>query len=91
MKFDRNMFDIKFIFLLCSLSFVEIKPDNDNFLDYLDPSNENQAFEFLANGKIDLVSNMKEYIQRQLDRKGIKNQIPYMNVVRCYLFKRPHL
>ena len=74
------VFSLYFL-LFCSLSLVEAKSNNDNLPDYVYPSNDKQLIDLVANSDINLFSKMKQYIQHHLDKKGFKNDIPYMNVV----------
>ena len=68
--------------LLYSLSFVELEPQHV-FQKYMDSLHLNEMTGILAKGDIDMSTIIKEYIQQHLNQNGIKNEIPYMDVVSC--------
>ena len=73
-------FTLSFLFWSCSVVKMQIIDNLDGAADF---SKYKEIIDFVGVNDIELSNSMIAYIQQSLDQKGIKNEIPYMNVVSC--------
>ena len=71
---------LQLIFLLFSVAFVQTDSIQE-ISDLVDVSDPHKLFDILSDENGDLSNLVNGIIQQKLDQKGVRNQIPTMNVV----------